>query len=92
MLKLIVLCFFLLILTVYGCGSEPAVNTNKIGKSVKILQKKRNNPVQDSELKIMTADDMEKFKNDRKNEIERNTPLNEEHDVVEELRKKMLNK
>lgn len=68
---------FLVISMLFGC------NKGTPTESAKVVPEAQKN----GGLKVMTNDDMEKMQQERKEMINRPTPLGEEKDAVEALRK-----
>ncbi len=63
-----------------GCGSDSDVNDANKGNT--------GGAVQSDELQLMAPDDMNKLREERKEAIERSSPLNTESDPVEAMKKR----
>ena len=72
----------------FGCGSEQ--QEPEVPAQAPVAAKPTSvTEGPDGGIRVLTSEDMEKLQQDRKEQIDRSTPLNEEHDQVEELRKRM---
>ncbi len=80
-----------------GCGAEPEPasappaapsSTATVESTSATDSTPPTQPQSSGELKVLTAEDMEKLQKERKEQIDRSTPLGEEKDAVQDLQKK----